>query len=321
MARDARRLEPGTLWRTITHRTQRAIECGSLHSIDTNEELLEQNGVQFVVRIVSNLARKDQLKKEQVGSSPAHERSDNPFLPYEEELYIADLSDTHLCLLNKFNVINHHLLIVTREFEHQESLLTLRDFEGLWACMAEFEGVGFYNGGIVAGASQPHKHLQMVPLPLSSNAPAIPIESVFESYDVRDDIAVLPRLPFKHAFTWLAPSLFEEPSYAAQITLNRYQQMIEAVGIRAIEVAGKLIQTAPYNLLTTRRWMLLVPRSTECFHAISVNALGFAGSLFVRGQEQKEIVSRYGPMTVLQHVTNARQLVTDSLRHSRSDLK
>ena len=306
MARDARRLEPGTLWRAIILRTQQAMSRGALHSIETDEEVLEQNGVQFVVRIVPNLARKDQLKKEQIGSSPVHEGSGNPFLPYEEELYIADLSDTHLCLLNKFNVINHHLLIVTREFEHQESLLTLRDFEGLWTCMAEFEGVGFYNGGIIAGASQPHKHLQMVPLPLSSNAPAIPIESAFESYGVRDDIAVLPSLPFKHAFTWLAPSLFEEPSYAAQVTLDRYQQMMKAVGMSAIEVADKLVQSAPYNLLATRRWMLLVPRSAECFHAISVNALGFAGSLFVRGQEQKEIVSRYGPIKVLQHVTNAR---------------
>lgn len=302
MARDARWLEPGTLWRAIVHRTQKAMGCGALHSIETDEELLEQNGVQFVVRIVSNLARKDQLEKERIGSSPADERSDNPFLPYEEELYIADLSETHLCLLNKFNVINHHLLIVTREFEHQESLLTLRDFEGLWTCMAEFEGVGFYNGGIVAGASQLHKHLQMVPLPLSSKTPAIPIESVFESHDFRDGIAVLPSLPFKHAFTWLTPSLFEDPSCAAAITLDRYRQMMEAVGIRAIEVAGKVLQSAPYNLLTTRRWMLLVPRSTECFHTISVNALGFAGSLFVRGEQQKEVVRRYGPMSVLQQV-------------------
>ena len=76
-----------------------------------------------------------------------------------------------------------------------------------------------------------------------------------------------------------------------------------AVGIRAIEIGGNLLQSAPYNLLITRRWMLLVPRSAECFHAISVNALGFAGSLFVRGEQQREVLRRYGPMTVLQEVT------------------
>jgi len=38
---------------------------------------------------------------------------------------------------------------------------------------------------------------------------------------------------------------------------------------------------APYNLLATRRWMLVVPRRQERYEKISVNALGFAGSLFV----------------------------------------
>ena len=48
-------------------------------------------------------------------------------------MFVADVSDTHLCLLNKFNVIEHHLLIVTRKFEHQETLLTVRDFQAVLA--------------------------------------------------------------------------------------------------------------------------------------------------------------------------------------------
>ena len=38
--------------------------------------------------------------------------------------------------------------------------------EEMNAILAEFDGLGFYNGGETAGASQPHKHLQIVPLPL-----------------------------------------------------------------------------------------------------------------------------------------------------------
>ena len=41
----------------------------------------------------------------------------NPFLPYDPDLVVADISDTHVALLNKFNVIDHHLLIVTRCFK------------------------------------------------------------------------------------------------------------------------------------------------------------------------------------------------------------
>jgi len=47
---------------------------------------------------------------------------------------------------------------------------------------------------------------------------------------------------------------------------------------------------APYNLLATRRWMLVVPRRQERYEKISVNALGFAGSLFVRNAAELELV-------------------------------
>jgi ATP adenylyltransferase len=59
---------------------------------------------------------------------------------------------------------------------------------------------------------------------------------------------------------------------------------------------------APYNLLVTRRWMLAVPRSRERFDSISVNALGFAGSLFVRDAAEMQRLREAGPMRVLQEV-------------------
>ena len=84
----------------------------------------------------------------------------DPFLPYEPEMFVADISPTHVCLLNKFNVIDHHLLVVTRAFEEQDAAINAADFAALWACMAEVDGLAFYNAGKLAGASQRHKHLQ-----------------------------------------------------------------------------------------------------------------------------------------------------------------
>jgi hypothetical protein len=46
------------------------------------------------------------------------------------------------------------------------------------------------------------------------------------------------------------------------------------------------ITTQRYNLLIARRWMLLVPRRRERFETPSVNAVGFAGSLFTRTDER-----------------------------------
>jgi len=48
--------------------------------------------------------------------------------------------------------------------------------------------------------------------------------------------------------------------------------------------------------------MLIVARSRECFETISINALGFAGLLFVRTHAELERVRAVGPMRVLRAV-------------------
>lgn len=302
MTRRSLQLKPGTLWPSIVRQTRNAIRCGALHVVKTEHAFVEQYGVRFLVRIVSSLMRKDAAKQEQAERTQQSDKGANPFLPYERDLYVAGISDTHLAVLNKFNVIDHHLLIVTRDFEDQETLLTLNDFEALWVCMAEYAGLGFYNGGTTAGASQRHKHLQLVPLPLADEGPAIPMEPLIASTSFEEPIGMIPGFPFLHAFTWLTPSLVDRPFTAAEATLSRYHAMLDAVGLNANNVGGKYRQSAPYNLLVTRRWMLLVPRSVEFFDSISVNALGFAGALLVRNEHEMATIKQQGPMTALEHV-------------------
>src|ERR1700741_289757 len=142
-----RRLAPGTLWAAIERQTEHALRCGALQPIDTVQAVIESGAVRFVVRQVSSLTRKEQQRRQARKLQTEKGPVANPFLPYEPDLFVAELSDTHLALLNKFNVIDHHLLIVTRDFQRQEALLDLADFEALMACMAEFDGIGFYNGG------------------------------------------------------------------------------------------------------------------------------------------------------------------------------
>jgi ATP adenylyltransferase len=293
------RLQAGTLHRAIEHRTCQAMAGGVLRPIETKCTFIDDGGVRFVVRSVSNLRRKSDDKK----ARQRHpDLPSNPFLPYEKPLFVTDISDTHIALLNKFNVIRHHLLIVTRHFEDQETLLTRPDLQALWACLAEFEALGFYNGGTVAGASQRHKHLQMVPLPLAPEGPAVPIEPLIALASVDKTINTLPGLPFMHACSRLDPRLSGRPDEAAAVTLERYYALLDAVGITASRSNDHLMQSAPYNLLITRSWMLLVPRSEEFFESISINALAFAGSLFVQSEEQMRAVDVVGPIRVLQRV-------------------
>lgn len=285
-------LETGTLWERAQAQTQLALACGALQPIDTQFEFLEHEGMRFLVRILANLARKEQAQPAQPDSASGNF---NPFLPYEEDLFVSFISPTHLCLLNKYNVVDHHLLIVTRAFETQDSWLNTDDFEALWACLTEIDGLGFYNGGSIAGASQRHKHLQLVPLPLCPDGSSLPL-SKFVQPVASEAIATVDALPFQHAVLSL-PAQLHSPE--AGVYLQRvYQQLLRAIGIDL----GQSQPDLPYNLLITRRWMVAVPRSQDRHRTIPVNALGFAGSLLVKNTEQLSLLQAMGPMNLLRAV-------------------
>jgi ATP adenylyltransferase len=264
-------LEPGTLWSATVECSKVALRCGALQPIATECEAIEADGIDFAVRVLAHLDRKHDALAVQ------HRDGSDPFLPYDEDLFVAAVSDTHVCLLNKFNVLDHHLLLVTRAFEEQESSLTRADFAALAACMAEFDAFAFYNAGYAAGASQPHKHLQLVPVPIGLGPERTPIDPWLREPS--------RKLSFRHAFARLAEGV--DP-------FATYQELLRAV---ELDRAPR-----PYNLLVTRDWMLVVPRSRPSFEGVFVNALGFAGGLLVGSREQLERVRELGPLTILREV-------------------
>ena len=288
------RLKPGTLWTRIKKTTELALKSGALKSIPTELEIFEKDGIKFVIRILENINRKnaDKAKKDQEATKTG--KGFNPFLPYEEDLFVTDISNTHVCILNKFNVVDYHLLIITRAFEPQESLLTLEDLTAVWACLAEFNGLVFYNGGKLAGASQPHKHLQIVPFTEID----IPISSLLKTAKLENDLGTIPEFPFLHAFTTL------KMGESAEVTLEKYHTLLRTVGIKPLE---NNMQSGAYNLLFTREWMLIVPRKQEEFEKISVNSLGFAGALLVKNQQQMQLLKNINPINLLNNVAFPRQ--------------
>lgn len=290
---------PGALWPRVLERADHALAAGAIEPIATESTVLEDGGIPFLVRVVSSLQRKARAREKR---GPDH----NPFLPYDPDLFVADLSPTHLCLLNRYNVMAHHLLVITRELEAQEELINLRDFQALWRLMAEVDGLGFYNSGPDAGASQRHKHLQLVPLPLGDGPEQTPMDRVLAGarYDGGEQdggsgagAGSAPRvgraaLPFRHALGRLEPDLHRYPERAAEASLVLYRTLLQAVGP----------EETPYNLLLTREWILLVPRSQGRHDGIEVNALGYAGSLLLRHREQLEPLRRRGPLELLRAV-------------------
>ena len=292
------------LWPRLVSTTQRALRRGSLRPIQTTTRYVEDGGVEFLVRAVDRLAEKEKDANQRTEKTSGS--AGNPFLPPSDpDLYVGDASSSHVYLLNKFQVIDHHLLIVTRDFQPQESPLELGDFQALWRCLGAYDGLGFYNGGKVAGASQPHKHLQVIPLPLSTRGLAVPIEAAFESWvkeanSLRGDDRPggTDRLPFRHALARFPWDLWQQPDKAASTAHRLYRESLATVGMDA-----DASDPGAYNLLVTRRWMLLVPRSREHFESISLNALAFAGSLFVRDPSQLKRLEQEGPLAALSATT------------------
>ncbi len=281
-------LKPGTLWSEIKRQTQFALTCGALQPIQTVYEWVEQENVRFLVRVLTNIQRKE-------GATQQRSKDFNPFLPYDPNLFVADLSSTHLVLLNKFNVMDYHILIVTRAFAAQDSLLTLADFQALAIGLAEIDGLGFYNGGQIAGASQRHKHLQIVPLPFVPDGSPLPLEPL-----MLETSGINAKLPYRHAIAHLNPLDFAQPFAIAETLLQHYQKLLRDLNL--LIDADATEPTGAYNLLVTRQWMCVVPRSQESISGIPVNSLGFTGALLVKNQAQLAQLKALGPFTVLTEV-------------------
>lgn len=262
----------GALWAIVRERWREALASGALQPMETVSRPLENQGIPFVVRVVYR-----QMDKPRRGDNARQD----PFAPpYDGSLFLAEVPPHHAALLNKFPVLPEHVLLVTRDYADQEALITEADFAALAAAMAGKETLGFYNGGPEAGASQSHKHLQVVPLPLADDDSPVPLEPF------------LGRLPFLHAWTELKDGW---PVRAARLA-DIYHRLWRACGY---EPNGDR-QPVPYNLLLTRRHVWLVPRRRRSVEGVEVNGLGYAGALLAMNPDQARLIERTGPLRILE---------------------
>lgn len=286
------------LWEKTELVTKKALEKKVLHSIATHYQILEQNDIKFIIRILDNLDKKDKAKKIQKEKQKKSQEKFNPFLPYEKDLFVANIRENHVLILNKFNVVNHHLLIITREFESQDSVLTLEDFSSFWVVLKQINGFGFYNGGKLAGASQPHKHLQIVPYPLVKEIDSLPINDLVLSHKNQGQLITINSFPFENKVIFFEDIMTEKIEELGKLTLNYYYQLLEQLNITIKENKP----SKHYNLLITKNWMMIIPRNQEKFASISINSLGFIGALLVKNNEELELLLKHKPLEILAEV-------------------
>jgi ATP adenylyltransferase len=280
-------LEPGTLWERVVRQSRRSLESGDREPLSTELHEITDDGATFAVHVTAGRDRKWSTTRAQKAAGV------DPFMPpYDDELFVADVGEQHVAVLNKFNVLEHHLLLVTRAFESQQSLLHEADFSALWACMQEFDALAFYNSAPEAGASQLHKHLQVV----STAVVGQELESVDLPFRGKSFVS---GSGYAFAREKLPANLAAEPQRVGARLSDTYRGLLARLDLFSSDAPDA--PDAPYNLLLTRDCMVVIPRTRAGWQRSGVNAIGYAGSFLLHHPEDLAWLREVGPLQVLAH--------------------
>ncbi|KAG9001635.1 bifunctional AP-4-A phosphorylase/ADP sulfurylase [Tulasnella sp. 427] len=260
--------------------------------------------------LCSALAQKPQASKPEVYGK------DGPFSPpYVSGLYVDELEEggeEYVILMNKYCVVPNHFLLVTKEFKRQTSPLTPQDLAAAYKLMSAGRRQGknffmFYNCGPLSGSSQPHKHLQFMPL-VEENAPPIERLARRQRLEVDGKAFVISQLPYAH-------HIFRLPAYQSR-PLEEVLDILAQAFISLMDLTFQTLRQLPvlpdgppaYNVLLTFDHLHVIPRGSA-EHQLSrgkvdipVNALGFAGMMITKSEEEKSLLIEERPLEILRGV-------------------
>lgn len=166
MLRQSRMDATTMLRRSVLEATARAKQSQALRKITAGHELLPPGelGVRYVL-FSADMA----LRKPAPSAEPSAEPTAKPAVfrdPFaaehlEQDLFVARVHETHNLVLNKFCVVEEHVVLPTIDFRPQEEPLSAADLRAMWTAMHGLDAFAFFNCGYESGASQPHKHMQL----------------------------------------------------------------------------------------------------------------------------------------------------------------
>jgi ATP adenylyltransferase len=210
----------------------------------------------------------------------------NPVLPWDRRLEVACLDD-HVVLLNKYPVEPGHLLLISKQWQRQGGWLSSQDWAAVATIWGQQSGLWFFNSGPEAGASQPHRHLQLLPRQLAQQP--CPLDPEF----LRALGSAAAPWPWQVGLRPLDPG--NPPSAETLARIYGDLALAQGIGSPAIDAAP----LRPYNLLITPRWFALVPRRMEGHGGFSLNALAYGGYLLATEESNLAWLAQQGPLALL----------------------
>lgn len=289
---------PTNLRQLISEATNNAIDNGKIETIAIAKPMyIMDNQIEFCISYAINESTKP------VSISNNHNNNNNINDPFQESsleksLIVSKIGKSHTLILNRFNTIKDHSLLITNNFIEQSLPLNKIDLDVWYWCISETNSLGFYNSNYLAGASVSHKHMQIIPMdelwiyrqedsiyPIPIDDVIIPnIENnIWTPYDsTKRNLYSIKSVNFIHKIAVLD---------------DNNKKYIENI----YNVLLSSIKTNSYNLIVTKSWCMIVPRSKREFsNEIGVNGFGFVGLLLGRNPSIIGTISDIGgPSKVL----------------------
>ncbi|EOQ99601.1 5',5'''-P-1,P-4-tetraphosphate phosphorylase 2 [Wallemia ichthyophaga EXF-994] len=309
----------------VENKTKIALKSGDALYFESQNELFNFEGVDFQLTICPALLKKptnpppgvseetidSRVKRQRNQSSDSTSQKDVFAPPYNENLFVQQVGDSHVLLLNKYMVKLNHFLLATKDFVPQTSPLMPSDLVLARNIILEYKKTGqsllsFFNCGEKSGASQPHKHIQFVPL-----SDPLPIEKLANGVQMENEsnFFSLEKLPFANFGVKLSTLLNAPTEEDVECELaNRFMTLLDAQA----DTYRRLDQAPPsppfsYNVLMTHDHLFIIPRSKESVSIEaanglegwnkSLNSLDYAGLMLLRRPEEKLGISN--PLDIL----------------------
>ncbi len=269
-------------WEKALQKTKISINSKSLFplkTIDITKNLYKGND--FIIREldVTNL-KKNTL----IGPK------NNPFKPWDKTLEIDSIGYDHHLILNKYPVQIGHILLITNEWKEQNGWIDIKDWEAIKKVNKDTTGLWFFNSGPLAGASQPHRHIQLLRRnPSELTCPREKWILNFCKVNYKNK-----KFSKNIIIKKFSKSLNEENIHQV------YKELCNKLGLGEPKIDNK--PRYPYNLIFTDNWMVLIKRKKDNIHGISINALGFAGYILVTYKSDIKYLKKFGPEKILENL-------------------
>jgi len=195
---------------------------------------------------------------------------------------ISPINGTHLLAFNKFSGYRPHLLLLTLDpSKRQTTDLDRADIAAAWNTLSSLsrDYIAIFNCGDKSGCSRMHKHMQLLPRP--------------------DDFVLWPEL-----VGWERPPLsfkFCEETLSPRMSANAVARICEELVRQARAGEGLYDDDShfPHNVIITRDWILVIPRSASGHDGVSMNAAGFLGMCWGPTQVFADRWAAVGPLIAM----------------------